>query len=455
MATRARGKHEDAAATRRYYFNERKVQKEPIPEKTTSVYDAKVPSLGLQLTPSGKRTFRWYRSVNGKLTLRTLGQHPTVSVEVARGMAEDLDDKLETYRKKGFAGANPFASPDVPDVLTLEKLMERYVEGHVVFLKNPEKSAKELREQLMRYVSDWLPRELGEITRTDVLKRYAALGRGVGLKRKPTDGKESGRATANHLTDTLRTLFNWAVDNELFAGPNPAKKPPKKDRFKPNERKRCLTKDELVRLCDAADGYDKGTRDRRDLSHFVLLSLATGQRKKTVLHARWESIDMKERTWKLAANETKNGEKFVVELGSAAMKILRDREQFKTISPVFVFPGSRKDRSVDPRKPRFDFNCEMWRKFLKAAKLDYPRSDERNFRIHDLRHTYVSYQIMAGRSLEQAAAAVGHASVKSTERYAHLVDRNVQKETVLAGEQLIERSMVSARKQLSAEASRG
>jgi hypothetical protein len=55
--------------------------------------------------------------------------------------------------------------------------------------------------------------------------------------------------------------------------------------------------------------------------------------------------------------------------------------------------------------------------------------------------------------LEQAGAAVGHADVKSTKRYAHLAQQ-VQRETVLAGEAEIERRVAAARKQLSAGASR-
>jgi hypothetical protein len=67
MATRARGKHADAAVTKRLYFTDRRIQMQPIPEKTKAIYDLKT-SLGLRLTPTGKRVFFWYRAVNGKLT---------------------------------------------------------------------------------------------------------------------------------------------------------------------------------------------------------------------------------------------------------------------------------------------------------------------------------------------------------------------------------------------------
>jgi integrase len=246
----------------------------------------------------------------------------------------------------------------------------------------------------------------------------------------------------------LRGIINFALDNELWVGTNPVRIP-KQKRFKEVERKRCLGPDELTRLLAVADEYVARGADHRDLAHFVLLSLATGQRKRNVMEMKWADLDLNEQTWRLAATETKNKKELYVELGPAAMKVLKEREELKGLSPTFVFPGERRDRSIDPTRARFGFNGDAWRKLLKRAGLDYPRSDPRNFRGHDLRHTFVSYIVMAGRSLEQAGAAVGHASVASTKRYAHLA-QHVQRESVLVGEREMQKRMAAASKQLPA-----
>jgi site-specific recombinase XerD len=41
-------------------------------------------------------------------------------------------------------------------------------------------------------------------------------------------------------------------------------------------------------------------------------------------------------------------------------------------------------------------------------------------RLHDLRHTYASHAILSGESLPTTGKLLGHASARTTERYAHL-----------------------------------
>ena len=41
-------------------------------------------------------------------------------------------------------------------------------------------------------------------------------------------------------------------------------------------------------------------------------------------------------------------------------------------------------------------------------------------RIHDLRHTYASHAILSGETLSMTGKLLGHTSLRSTKRYAHL-----------------------------------
>jgi integrase len=431
--TRGRGRYANAAQTQRLHLTDKRIGTLEVPKKTVSIYDEKS-SLGLRLTAKGKRTFFWNHSVRGTPVWRGIGEWPTISLSVARDKAAEYDGLLAIWKKEGFKGPNPFLLPDDTGILTVEKLAELYVERHLLLhAKDPQKAARDVRATLRRYLADWRQKELGEITRAAVLARHTRLGKGVGLTRKRRRLSESGRATANHTMDFLRTIYKWAIDNELWSGSNPAKLR-SKERFPEPARSRCLSPEELTRLLAVIE--DKRTHP--DLRDFVSLSLATAQRKKTVMHARWDAINFRNQTWTLEASETKNRKPLTVELTPAALRVLRERHANKKPDALWVFPGTEKAR------PRFDFNQGTWRALLKRAELDYPRSSPLNFRGHDLRHTAVSYMVMAGRSLEQVGATIGHASAKSTQRYAHLAQR-VQRETAIAGEEQMRKMIEAAR----------
>ncbi len=43
-------------------------------------------------------------------------------------------------------------------------------------------------------------------------------------------------------------------------------------------------------------------------------------------------------------------------------------------------------------------------------------------RIHDLRHTFASLLVSGGASLEMIGKLLGHSQMRTTQRYAHLLD---------------------------------
>ena len=46
-------------------------------------------------------------------------------------------------------------------------------------------------------------------------------------------------------------------------------------------------------------------------------------------------------------------------------------------------------------------------------------------RIHDLRHSFASFLVNSGRSLYEVQKLLGHAHIKTTQRYAHLSDETL------------------------------
>ena len=66
-------------------------------------------------------------------------------------------------------------------------------------------------------------------------------------------------------------------------------------------------------------------------------------------------------------------------------------------------------RPIDPS----NFRSRNWEKDLRDAGI-------RQIRIHDARHTYASLFMMNGGSLYDLKEVLGHSTIKTTERYAHL-----------------------------------
>ena len=79
----------------------------------------------------------------------------------------------------------------------------------------------------------------------------------------------------------------------------------------------------------------------------------------------------------------------------------------------FVFRSPRENKKLTTLR------C-LWKKICEIAEL-------KNTRIHDLRHTYASFSVSKGFSLPIISKMLGHADIKTTQRYAHLHQDPVNK----------------------------
>lgn len=133
----------------------------------------------------------------------------------------------------------------------------------------------------------------------------------------------------------------------------------------------------------------------------VLMALTTGMRKGELDRLRWTDIDFDRGLAIL--HETKNG----VPRHSPIPEITLDElKKYREIGSSLLFPSE-----LNPDKP-MDYR-KQWANCLKAANI-------KNFRWHDLRHDTASTLARDGRTLKEIAEILGHKSLASTDRYAHL-----------------------------------
>ena len=166
------------------------------------------------------------------------------------------------------------------------------------------------------------------------------------------------------------------------------------------------------------------------LPFIVAFLLLTGARKREVLDAKWKDINFSQKTWKIP--KTKSGKIRFIPLCPQCIKLLnkllllQKNNSFNTInssvSNDYIFANPK------TKKPYISI-FTAWDKARKSAGLT-------NLRIHDLRHSFASFLVNAGRSLYEVQQLLGHADIKTTSRYAHLSNERLQEAVNLVGKNL-------------------
>lgn len=136
--------------------------------------------------------------------------------------------------------------------------------------------------------------------------------------------------------------------------------------------------------------------------HPLIFALATGLRHGNVVGLRWDQVDLRRRVAWLYADQVKNGEDLHVSLNDAAMRILNTRRGMHR-EWVFTYRG----------KPIKCLTTKCWYNALERAGI-------KDFRWHDLRHTWASWLVQEGVPLYAVQEMGGWKSGAMVRRYAHL-----------------------------------
>lgn len=73
----------------------------------------------------------------------------------------------------------------------------------------------------------------------------------------------------------------------------------------------------------------------------VLLQLTHGTRIRETRLARWSHIDWENRTWRIPAKNTKNGEALILPLTEQVIALLEKHKKYQTAGSLFLIPASR------------------------------------------------------------------------------------------------------------------
>lgn len=226
-------------------------------------------------------------------------------------------------------------------------------------------------------------RTLDSITRDEIV---AALPTMSGTSKK---GKPLSASTRNRYLGTMRAMFNAAHREWGWLETAPKLSEQKTG----PTRIRWITREEAIRLLQSMS-----TDWMRDVT---TLGFATGLRQANILELEWSQVDLvKRRAW-IHPDQAKARKPIGVPLNAEAVAVIR-RQIGKHERLVF----SRKGEQI-----RWD--RDQW---LRTCR----RADIRNFRFHDVRHTWASWHVQGGTPLNRLMELGGWAKYEHVLRYAHL-----------------------------------
>jgi integrase len=227
----------------------------------------------------------------------------------------------------------------------------------------------------------WLDAYLGHLTLNDITVSVLDEIRQAKLK-------GNCKSTANRYMSFVRSVLNRAVNWEWLD------KAPKVTMFKePQGRTRFLTIDEVHRLLKELPEH---------LQDMVMFTLSCGLRYSNVLKLEWSQVDLKASHVWVAASNSKNGKALSIPLNAQAIAVLT-KQIGKHPQLVFTKGGKRIARA----------NGRVWRNALMRAGI-------KDFRWHDLRHTWASWAVQNGVTVFEIQHLGGWSSSRMVERYAHL-----------------------------------
>ncbi len=261
---------------------------------------------------------------------------------------------------------------------TFREMMQKYLDEYAS-KKVSARSFQGYAKKPISYLGDYL---VSEIT-PKIINEYKIRRRNDGV----------GPSTINRELATMKRAFNLAIKEWEWIRDNPVSRVSMEEEN--NRRDRWLTYEEEERLLEVCPEW---------LKELVIFALNTGMRLSEILSLEWRAVDLFRKT--ITVFKSKNKELRTIPINDTVFEILKNKAKVKSIKTNLVFYT---DKHTMFLKTSVD---HAFKKALKKASI-------KDFRFHDLRHTFATRLVQSGIDLYKVQSLLGHKSPFMTQRYAH------------------------------------
>lgn len=367
-------------------------------EREYVLWDSRVAGFGLRVRPTGAKSFIFaYRTPGGRagkyrrITIK--GSNPEIAYDRAKELSGQhhagIDPAAEKLQEKQAMEA-------ARRTLNLSDVLDTFITDHAKERLKPKTWA-----EYERIVDKLLKPAIGKI-KIDALEPKDVAGMYHDQRAKPTQAALAVRV--------LSSAMSWAEENGLRpAGSNPARIRLKGSR----RRQRLFSEPEVARLQDAITSLEKTGKITCTVALGLRLLFATGCRAGEICELRWSNVEM-EAGFMRWDSKTGYLEKPITAEARALLK-----KADRIVGVDWVCPGN------DPKKAlRVETLESGFERAMKEAKV--PAGE--NATLHLIRHWFAT-KIYTDKDipLPVQMAIVGHKSVATAMRYAHVDRAEVQR----------------------------
>ena len=378
---------------RKIIFSERTCKSLPTPDKGKEVeYTSKsAPRLRLAVSYTGRKCWVYRYTYNRLKKFLKIGDWPGIGCDEAKSIAREYGATLDR-------GSDPSVQRDIErSVPTLNDFVQ---DSYLPYVRKTKRSARDYESKLRLHL---LP-AFGNMRLSDITSRDIDLYR-IDIAESHCD------ATANRHLSLVSNIFSTAIKWAVVDS-NPCSRLHKLKES--SSAWRTLDDNEFSRL------YASLMREKSVTAASAILLLAfTGLRLREVLNARWEHLNIEDRT--LFLHHTKTGKTRHVVLNELAMRVINGLKRVDSSPWLFA--------ARDPLKP-INTVRKCWLRVLADAEVPHTR-------IHDLRHGFASAAVRAGVPLYEVQQLLGHATSVTTQRYAHLSNTTLREASASAATRLM------------------